>query len=82
MVDVLTGPRHRRHVSQDTMTLGQQRVSESAVLLAIEYVKTRMGVERIYKAELGGLKRPMVIANAARRMESFHIQRTPHSKEN
>lgn len=67
-------------VSFDVFVGGQMGMPTLMVLMAIEYVRTRRGAERIYRAELSGHKRRVIIAAASRRMDDFDKPRIPRGE--
>ena len=64
-------------ISAGAFAAGQQELSVLTVRMALQYVETREGAERIYQAEIAGLGRPAVIAAAVRRLDDFDNPTTP-----
>jgi len=58
-------------VSFEVFARGQARMSETAVIMALQYVTTRRGAERIYRAERSIRNRQNVVTAAARRLDDF-----------
>jgi len=49
----------------------QMHIGAVTLIMALQYVETRRGAERIYTAECRGLKRPHVLTAAIRRLDDF-----------
>ena len=64
-------------VSPEVMAAGQAQRPEIEIMLAISYVKTRSGAERIYWAEWRGRGRTAILAAASRRMDDFDSRTIP-----
>lgn len=62
-------------VSPEAMAAGQAGATEAEILLALSYVKTREGADRILKAEMAGLNRISILQAAARRLDDFTARR-------
>jgi hypothetical protein len=71
-------PRRGEPVSFEAFAAGQAQQSEILVVMSLEYVRTRPGAERIYRAECAGRKRPAVLARAIRRLDEFDRRHVPH----
>ena len=60
-------------MTSDQFTQVQFRLPEVTVVMSIEQVETRLGAERIYRAECAGRNRPNVIQRAMRRLDDFTL---------
>ena len=65
-------------ISPRAFALAQSDLSAIEVAMALQYVETRQGAERIYRAECRGLRRPTVLASAMRRLDDFDHPLTPN----
>lgn len=59
------------------MVEGQQHQPAMAIIMSLQYVQTKAAANRIYEAEMKGLSRPEVIAQALRRLDDFTRPRIP-----
>jgi hypothetical protein len=62
-------------VSFEVFARGQARRPVTEIVMAIQYVETRRGAERIYRAERSIRNRQVVLSAAARRLDDFNRPR-------
>ena len=69
--------RQGRSGPPEEMIQKQAQLDQIVVLMSIEYVQTREAASRIYYAEQRGLRRPIVIEKASRRLDDITKQHIP-----
>jgi hypothetical protein len=67
-------------VAFDVFAKAQRQVPEKVLLMAVQYVRSKTGAERIYRAELAGRRRPLVLATAMIRLDDFTRPRMPRGE--